>query len=155
MKKMEALRKQLDFDLSYLDKSMYVLDYSLKKAQSIGIKSDYILEELDVYEALTSRYARTADILTQKVVKNLFMIMQEDTKTFIDRCNLSEKLEIINNAQELYNIRKLRNDIAHEYCIADISEIFKDVLVYSDALLKIAEKYRIYISENLGDLSIV
>jgi hypothetical protein len=98
---------------------------------------------------LTSRYARTADILTQKIIKNLFMIMQEDAKTFIDRCNLSEKLNIIDNAKELYNIRKLRNDIAHEYCITDISEIFNDVLEYTDVLLKIAKRVKFYIDTAL------
>lgn len=149
MKKIENLKKQLDFDLSYLDRSMDVLEYSLEKAKKIGNKKEYVIEELDVYEALTSRYARTADILTQKIIKNLFMIMQEDAKTFIDRCNLSEKLNIIDNAGELYNIRKLRNDIAHEYCIFDISEIFNDVLEYTEVLLKIAKKVQAYIDTTL------
>ncbi len=128
---------------------MEVLEYSLKKTEKIGTKKEYVIEELDVYEALTSRYARTADILTQKIIKNLFMIMQEDAKTFIDRCNLSEKLNIIDDAQELYNIRKLRNDIAHEYCILDISEIFKDVLESTEVLLNIAKKVKSYIDKTL------
>ena len=98
MKKIENFKKQLGFDLAYLDRSMQVLEYSLKKAKKIGNKKEYDIEELDVFEALTSRYARTADILTQKIIKNLFMIMQEDAKTFIDRCNLSEKLNIIDSA---------------------------------------------------------
>lgn len=149
MKNIELLKKQLDSDLSYLERSMFVLAYSLEKAQSIGIKDEYKLEELDIYEALTSRYARTADILTQKIVKNLFMIMQEDAKTFIDRCNLSEKLEIVDDAQQLYDIRKLRNDIAHEYCINDISEIFKDVLDYSKVLLKVAYEFQMFIDKSL------
>jgi len=149
MKKIENLKKQLEADLSYLDRSIEVLTYSLEKAKKIGSKKEYAIEELDVYEALTSRYARTADILTQKIIKNLFMIMQEDAKTFIDRCNLSEKLNIIDDAKELYNIRKLRNDIAHEYCITDISEIFKDVLEYTDVLLKIAKRVKLYIDTTL------
>ncbi len=73
MKKMENLKKQLEFDLAYLVRSMQVLEYSLKKAEKIGTKKEYVIEELDVYEALTSRYARTADILTQKIIKNLFI----------------------------------------------------------------------------------
>jgi len=57
MKKIENLKKQLDFDLSYLDRSMQVLEYSLEKAKEIGNKKEYVIEELDVFEALTSRYA--------------------------------------------------------------------------------------------------
>ena len=149
MKKIENLKKQLDFDLAYLNRSMEVLAYSLQKARKIGIKKAYVIEELDVYEALTSRFARTADILTQKIIKNLFMIMQEDAKTFIDRCNLSEKLHIVDNAQDLYNIRKLRNDIAHEYCISDISEIFHDVLEQTEVLLEISKRVQAYIENTL------
>ncbi len=149
MKRIENLKKQLEVDLSYLDKSMQVLSYSFDKAKKIGNKKKYIIEELDVFEALTSRYARTSDILTQKIIKNLFMIMQEDAKTFIDRCNLSEKLNIIDNAQELYSIRKLRNDIAHEYCIPDISQIFNDVLEQTEVLLKVVKKVQVYIDKTL------
>lgn len=149
MKRMENLKKQLDIDLAYLDKSVKVLEYSLQKAQNIGIKDMYEIEELDVFEALTSRYARTADILTQKILKNLFMIMQEDAKTFIDRCNLSEKLNIVEDAQTLYTIRKLRNDIAHEYCITDISEVFHDVLEFAEVLLKTAKNVQTYIARTL------
>ncbi len=149
MKKIENLKDQLDFNLAYLNKSMEVLAYSLQKAKKIGIKKAYVIEELDVFEALTSRFARTADILTQKIIKNLFMIMQEDTKTFIDRCNLSEKLHIVDNAQDLYNIRKLRYDIAHEYCISDISEIFQDVLEQTEMLLEISKRVQAYIKKTL------
>ena len=75
--------------------------------------------------------------------------MQEDAKTFIDRCHLAEKLQIVDNAQELYTIRKLRNDIAHEYCIADLSELFTDVLDYTDLLLRSAAQTVSYIEKNL------
>jgi hypothetical protein len=149
MKKIENLKKQLEVDLAYLDRSMQVLEYSYDKSKKIGKKKEYVIEELDIYEALTSRYARTADILTQKIIKNLFIIMQEEAKTFIDRCNLAEKLSIVDDAQELFNIRKLRNDIAHEYCISDISEIFNDVLEYSEVLLRISKNVQDYIDKNL------
>ena len=74
-------------------------------------------------------------------------------KTFIDRCNLSEKLEIIEDAQQLYNIRKLRNDIAHEYCISDISELFKDVLEYSHVLLDIVKKFQSFADQTMKNIS--
>lgn len=52
-------------------------------------------------------------------------------------CNLSEKMGLVENADDLYAIRKLRNDIAHEYCLDDITKIFKPLLDYSELLLKI------------------
>lgn len=135
MIKVEKLKEQLKFDLDNITKSVEMLNYSLNKAKQIGIKASYTMEELEVFESLSGRYARTADILTQKVIKNIFYIMQEEAKTFIDRCNLAEKLEIVQSADTLYNIRKLRNDIAHEYCITDITEHFDLIIEYSDELL--------------------
>ena len=75
--------------------------------------------------------------------------MQEDAKTFIDRCNLSEKLHIIDDTQDLYNIRKLRNNIAHEYCISDISEIFQYVLKQTEVLLESSKRVQAYIDNTL------
>lgn len=70
------------------------------------------------------------------------MYMQEDAKYFIDRCNLAEKLGFVASADILYNIRKLRNDISHEYNIKDVSTLFDDVLSKSSELLKIIAKVR-------------
>ncbi len=148
MKNIEALRDQLGSDLAYLQKSVDLLKYSLDKANIVGLKQEYSIDELDTFEVLTSRYARTADILTQKVLKNLFITMQEDAKTFIDRCNLAEKLEMIDDAKTLYQIRKLRNDIAHEYCITEISELFSDVLRYTETLIKIVSQVKLYIKKH-------
>lgn len=91
-------------------------------------------------------FARSSDILTQKVLKTLFIILQEDARFFIDRCNLCEKLEIIDNADDLYNIRKLRNDIVHEYCTVDITEIFESLLQYTELLLKITDNVKYFIT---------
>ena len=102
------------------------------------------LEELESFESLTARFARTADILTQKVFKSLFMFIQEDTQTFIDKANLLEKIKIINNANDLLNIRGLRNNISHEYVLTDITSLFQDVLNYIPILLKIVEKINDY-----------
>lgn len=150
MKKINLLKEQLFFDLSILDKSIEVLQYSLKKAQIISIKDEYTYDELEVFEALEGRYSRSSDILTQKLIKNMFMIMQEESRTFIDRCNLCEKLDIVTSSDDLYNIRRLRNDIAHEYCIVDITEIFESLLEYSDLLLENISKTKIYIENNLS-----
>lgn len=135
MIKIKKLKEQLNFDLNNINRSVEMLNYSLNKAKQIGIKKSYSMEELEIFESLSGRYARTADILTQKVIKNIFYIMQEEANTFIDRCNLCEKLEIVKSADTLYNIRKLRNDIAHEYCITDITEHFDLIIEYSDKLL--------------------
>ena len=135
----------LDDELKLLIKSTEVLKYSLYNCKVIGIKDKYSMSELSEFEALSSRFSRSSDILTQKVLKTLFIILQENAKFFIDRCNLSEKLNLVDSADDLYNIRKLRNEIAHEYCIVDITDIFEPLIKYSNLLLKIIDNSKLYI----------
>ena len=126
-------------DIENINKAVSVLNYSLKKCTKISIKVSYTIEELDAFENLTSRFARTSDIYTQKIMKGIILILREDARTFLDRANLFEKLNIT-DAEELKLIRDLRNEISHEYRLSDVSEIFESVLEYSVKLLRIIEK---------------
>jgi hypothetical protein len=144
-KKELLIRNELKNNLGILDKALDTFNYSYKNCKKIGIKDEYSYEELDKFESLTSRFARISDILTQKILKSIFLLLREDAKTFIDRINKAEKLEIIASADELKTIRDLRNEIAHEYCIDNISEIFENVLNCSGGLLKIIDSVKRYI----------
>ena len=75
-KKRRLLLAQLQENRTLLDKSMKALAYFYEKCKAIGEKDEYDLEEQESFEALTSRFARTADILTQKVFKTLFILLQ-------------------------------------------------------------------------------
>ena len=125
------------------------LRYSYKKCRAIKDESEYDLEQQESFEALTSRFARTSDILTQKVFKTLFILLQENTKTIIDTANFLEKLEIVENADDLLNIREIRNQIAHEYVETDLKALFHDVLHYVPLMKKIIGNVKNYYNEHL------
>lgn len=137
--------EELTEDLNRLDRSVEMLRYSLQQCRKIGIKEDYSLEELDRFESLTSRFARTSDIYTQKVMKGIILVLREEANTFIDRANLFEKLEIA-NAEDLKLIRDLRNEISHEYKVDDIAEIFEAVMEYCDKLIEVIDKTKVFVS---------
>jgi hypothetical protein len=137
--------EELTEDIKRLDRSVEMLNYSLQQCQKIGMKADYSLEELDRFESLTSRFARTSDIYTQKVMKGILLALREEANTFIDRANFFEKLEIA-NAEDLKLIRDIRNEISHEYKVDDITEIFKAVVEYCDKLIEIIGKTKIFVS---------
>ena len=145
--KRRALMSQLDLNIKFLEKSIDALSYSYEKCSNIGEKKEYSLGEQEKFEALTSRFARTSDILTQKVLKTVFMLMQENVKTIIDGANLLEKLEIIELADDLLNIRELRNQIAHEYQMTELNSLFMDVLKYVPELEKIIYELKKYLKE--------
>ena len=142
--KRKLLTAQLDEYLTILEKSLAALDYSYDKCSAIGGKGEYDLEQQESFEALTSRFARTSDILTQKVFKSLFILLQEDMKTFIDMANFLEKLEIVENADDLLNIREIRNQIAHEYVEPDVKSLFMDVLHFVPQLKNIINNVNAY-----------
>ena len=142
----EALmREELKEDFTRLDMAVKMLKYSLQRCKKIGIKTDYSLEELDRFESLASRFARTSDIYTQKVMKGIILILREEANTFIDRANLFEKLGI-SSAEDLKLIRDLRNEISHEYRADDITAIFEAVIKYSEKLIGLIGKSKVFIT---------
>ena len=151
IKKTEILiKKQLQENIEILDTALLTFKYSIKVCTEIGIKHDYSFEELDKFESLTSRFARISDIITQKVFKSIFILLREETKTFIDKINFAEKIGLIKSMEELLIIRDLRNEIAHEYCLSDISDVFGNVLKYSITLIQIVEDIKKYNKQNFG-----
>jgi len=149
-KKRELLVAQFDEHLAFIDKSLIALNFSYDKCSTIGEKEEYDLEQQESFEALTSRFARTSDILTQKVLKTMFILLQENIKTIIDAANFLEKLEVIENADDLLNIREIRNQIAHEYVESDIKTLFSDVLRYVPELKKIINNVKDYSHKHLS-----
>jgi len=145
-KKRKLLTVQLNENFEALEKSLDVLNYSFRKCKSLGEKEEYEPEEQESFEALTSRFARTSDILTQKVFKSLFALLQENVKTIIDSANILEKLGIVENADDILNIRELRNQIAHEYVEADLNALFMDVLRYVPELEVVVNSLKKYIN---------
>ena len=148
-KKDELLKNEVKENLSLLQKAMDSFEYSYRNCKEIGIKDDYTYEELDKFEAFTSRFARISDMITQKVLKGILFYLREDAKTFLDRLNLSAKIGIIDNARDLVDIRDLRNEIAHEYKINDIKKLFENTLLYSDNLRKAVHSVTNYIDQNI------
>ncbi|MCL2194165.1 MAG: hypothetical protein FWB78_12325, partial [Treponema sp.] len=124
---------------------------SYGQTAAIGQKESYTAEELDRLENLASRYARTADILVNKVLRSIDAVEFEDIGTVIDVMNRAEKREIIPSVGLLRTIKDLRNGIVHEYRIAEITRFFGDILEYTLALLGIAENVNKYCERYLAD----
>jgi uncharacterized protein with HEPN domain len=148
--KRKLLLTQFNENLVLLHKSVIALDYSYDKCRAIGEKEKFDLEQQESFEALTARFARTSDILTQKVFKTLFILLQENIKTIIDAANLLEKLAVLESADDLLNVRELRNQIAHEYVESDVKALFFDVLRYVPEIKKIINNVTAYYHKHLS-----
>lgn len=131
-------------ELKLLENSNNMLKYSYMKCIEIGVKDSYTLEELDKFEALTSRFARTSDILIQKIFRLIDILELETQGSVIDRINRAEKRGLISSAEIFKQIRRLRNHIAHEYVPTAIEEIFKEVLKLTPYLIECVDNVKKY-----------
>ncbi len=144
----DSKKRLLAEELKLLENANNMLSYSYNTCKDIGIKEEYSFEELDKFEALTSRFARTSDILIQKIFRLIDILELEKPGTVIDRINRAEKRELIYSAELFKEIRYLRNEIAHEYIPTAIEEIFKQVLKLTPYILDSVNRVEKYSNEN-------
>lgn len=76
----------LKHNYSILLQSIQTLSKSLEKCEKIGVKDNYNFEEMESFDSLTSKFARTSDIYTQKVLRRTVLILLRETQnTFIGK----------------------------------------------------------------------
>ncbi|OOP56618.1 MAG: hypothetical protein AYP45_08110 [Candidatus Brocadia carolinensis] len=131
-------------ELSSLERAREVLQYSYDTCNGIGIKEDYTFDEMDRFEALTSRFARLSDLLIQKIFRLIDQIGLEDSETVRDRINNAEKKGLIESADIFIQIRIVMNDIAHEYHTETLKDIYKKVLELSPCLFDSIKRVKKY-----------
>ena len=126
----------LQSEWELLQSAMHTLHLSILKCQSIGIKESYTFEELESFDSLTSKFNRTSDIFTQKVLRTVWMLLHEPFVPFIDLVNKCEKMLIIRSADQMIEIRDLRNQIAHEYIPDAICDLVPEVTELTSQLIE-------------------
>lgn len=115
-------------------RSLETLKLSVEKAESIGNKAEYSFEEMETFDSLTSKFSRTSDIFTQKILRSVWILLHEEITPFIDILNRAEKIGIIFSSDKLLEIRDLRNQITHEYIPETIQKLIPDVIELSSEL---------------------
>ena len=123
-----------------LQRSLKSLEQSRDKTHQMLQQSEFSFEELESIDSLTSKFSRTSDIYLQKVLRSIWMLLREDTVPLIDLLNRAEKLMIIVSAEELLQMRDIRNQIAHEYLPEAVPELASEVVVMTTLLQKNIEQ---------------
>ena len=101
--------------------------------------------EWERWDALTVRFARLADVLTQQVFRAIDMAeFLPGDSTFVDRINRAEKRGHIKSAYVWKEIRDIRNQIVHEYTSAQLRLLFQDVVRHAPELLACVERLSSY-----------
>jgi hypothetical protein len=131
----QLLVQMLQNEWQLLDASIETLLLSVEKCKIIGVKHEYSFEEQESFDSLTSKFGRTSDILTQKVIRTTWMLLHESFVPFIDLMNIGEKTGIIRSADEMIGIRDIRNQIAHEYIPDALCELVPEVIELTHQLV--------------------
>jgi predicted nucleotidyltransferase/uncharacterized protein YutE (UPF0331/DUF86 family) len=134
----------LKSNLENLSSSLSWLRRSYDTCLPIGTGHYYTFAEFDHFENLTSRYARTVDLLINKVLRSIDAVELIDSGSIIDVVNRAEKRGLIESVSELRNLKDLRNEIAHEYETEDIKKFFSLVLEAATKVFDIAEQVQKY-----------
>ena len=131
-------------NLKSLNLSADWVQRSFEQTNTIILKEEYTIDEFDRLENLASRYARTTDMLVNKVLRSIDTFEYEEIGTIIDVMNRAEKRGIVSSAEVLHTIKDLRNNIVHEYQISEISRFFADIIKYTPVLLEIIKNVNTY-----------
>ena len=129
-----------------LQRSLMSLEQSKDKTHQSLQQSEFSFEELESIDSLTSKFSRTSDIYLQKVLRSIWMLLREDTAPLIDLLNRAEKLMIIVSAEELLQMRDIRNRIAHERLPEAVSELASEVVMMTTLLQKNIEQTERFLS---------
>jgi uncharacterized protein YkvS len=139
-------------NITTLNSSFNRLQNTYNNCVRIGIKPGYTDEEFDSFEVMTSRYARTTDLLINKTLRSLDIVEFVDGGTIIDVVNRTAKRGIISDVTDLRNLKDLRNAIAHEYETEDIAAFFAAVLQAVPRLFETIKRLNTYCERHLGKI---
>lgn len=140
--KFELLKEEL----ANLQLAATHLSYSMERCQNLIGRIEVSPEQLERLESLTSRFARLADLLIQRIFRLIDEIELEVGGTILDRIYRAEKRGW-GDASDIIKIRELRNLIAHEYANDKMPEIYAAVSQLSPILIAVIPKVIDYVTD--------
>lgn len=109
--------------LQSTDLRLFAVPFTPQRAAQLDTDPD-LAERV---EAFSSRYGRLPDTLGDKLLPLILLALGEKTGAAIDNLDRAERLGLLNSADEWMAMRKIRNQMVHEY--------IEDMAVLSSALL--------------------
>lgn len=131
--------EMLQAELLDLQQAAAHLGFSMERCKDLIGLDNLLPEQLERLESLTSRFARLADMLIQRIFRLVDEIELTGSGSILDRIYRAEKRGWA-QATALIKIRELRNLIAHEYAADTMQEIYVVVAATSPALLATVPK---------------
>ncbi|TAN53654.1 MAG: hypothetical protein EPN21_00965 [Methylococcaceae bacterium] len=135
-------------ELNNLQQAADYLQYSMDRTHTLLEQQNWSPEELERLESLASRFARLADMVTQRVMRLIDDLELTPDGSLLDRIHRAEKRGWVDQAGQLIQIRELRNLIAHEYAADKMADIYLAIVQLAPSLLAMVPKITAY-TDNL------
>ena len=134
------MRKNLFLELhKNLEKQIFWLNRSFEKSENLDLEN-LSIDDFDILETLSSRFARTLDFLVRKYWRALDSLEFENQGTLVDVVNRAEKRKFFDEIEQFREMKDLRNEIVHEYLDDKLEETFDDIREFSKVLLEICKR---------------
>ena len=131
--------------LNILETNFQRLNFAFSRTEKLIPFSKSILQNLDpeqisFIDQYIFRFAKIQDMMGEKLFRMILEAVEEDTDSlaFIDVLNKLEKLEVLPDKTEWLYLRKLRNEVSHEYpSIDDITvSVLNNIFSSKDKLTR-------------------
>lgn len=137
----ELLRQALD----ELARARRHLDHSYGRVVRVPANLETVSpDELESVEAFTSRFARTVDLLVNKVLRCLDRVELLSPGTLLDTVNRAEQRGLVERATLLREMKDVRNIIAHDYAGAQLAEVLNYCRDHKPVLDAVCERVTAY-----------
>lgn len=154
-----VIKNKLDETFETCQIHLKQLNFARSKVEAfIPLHSDSYWELTDetisYLDQFIYRFSKLQDVMESRLFPDLLTALAEpiENLAFIDILNRLEKLELIPSAQDWIQLRKIRNDMAHEYpsSLGERIEGINFLFEKMDILQTIVEKCRLFLIQKLN-----
>ena len=119
-------------------------------------------DEIEHIDQMVYRFSKLQDSIGERLFKSLLMFLEEDltNKPFLDVLNRLEQLEILPSKDEWLRLRKVRNELSHEYSNEDeenvtlLNMLFDEIKTINNIFLSLKNYFDLHIRKSIDDKSI-
>lgn len=112
--RVKSLARIVTLEVKHLlatDRRLFAEPFTIERARRIA-EDETLSERVD---AFVSRFSRLQDTIGDKLLPAYLAAHGERVATFTENLDRAERLGLIDDAQAWFDMRKLRNQMVHEY----------------------------------------
>jgi len=142
----------------HIKRMLYAYHKMAKFMPLDATKYDHLTDEqIENIDQFIFRFSKLQDAMGERLFRGVLIYLEEEVKNkpFIDLLNRLEQLGALQNKEEWLFLRKLRNDLSHEYLDESEANALNINMVYENTkkLYDIFMQVKMYVNDNLLTLS--